>query len=145
YRIRRRDGNYVWVESVVKTIAEEPGQPLQRLLVVRNVEQRIEAEQRVKESEARYRLLADHSTDMVFQLDVNLVRRYVSPACREILGYEPEEMIGHDRLSIAHPEDAPRLSLVFQTLLGGRADRQSIVLRVRHRDERWIWVEAQLR
>ncbi len=145
YRMRRKDGSYVWVESVVKAIAEEPGRPLERLLVVRNIEQRVAAEQRVKDSEARYRLLADHSTDMVFQLDANLVRRYVSPACREILGYEPEELIGLEIRNMLHPDDADRVTQLMQSVLDGRADRQSIISRVRHRDQRWIWVEVSLR
>ena len=54
-------------------------------------------------------------------------------------------MIGIRPVSMAHPDDAARLALVFQTLLLGRADRQSIINRVRHRDGRWVWVEAQLR
>ena len=130
YRMRRKDGSYVWVESVVKAIAEEPGRPLERLLVVRNIEQRVAAEQRVKDSEARYRLLADHSTDMVFRLDANLVRRYVSPACREIIGYEPEELIGRVPVNLSHPDDAERVADTLRSLLDGRAERRTLVNRI---------------
>ena len=144
YRLRHKDGSYVWVETTGQTV-DIAGERDQRLVIIRNIEQRMMAEQRLRDSEARYRLLADNSTDMVFQLDQDLVRRYVSPACRELLGYEPEEMIGIKPVSMAHPDDAPRLSLVFQTLMSGRADRQSIINRIRHRDGRWIWVEAQFR
>ena len=144
YRMRRKDGSYIWVETAgryVKTIGGAP----QRLVVVRDIEERVATERRLQESEARYRLLADHGTDMVFQLDLDLVRRYVSPACREILGYEPEELVGVNPVSMAHPDDAARVALAFQSLLTGRPDRYSIINRIRHRDGRWIWVEAQLR
>jgi diguanylate cyclase (GGDEF)-like protein/PAS domain S-box-containing protein len=144
YRLRRKDGSYVWVETVFKPV-EIDGRNDMRLAIVRDIDARVGAEQRLKDSEARYRLLADNSTDMVFQLDQDLVRRYVSPACRELLGYEPEEMTGIKPVGMAHPEDAARLSLVFQTLMSGRADRQSIINRIRHRSGKWIWVEAQLR
>jgi diguanylate cyclase (GGDEF)-like protein/PAS domain S-box-containing protein len=144
YRLRRKDGSYVWVETVFKPV-EIDGRNDMRLAIVRDIDARVGAEQRLKDSEARYRLLADNSTDMVFQLDHDLVRRYVSPACRELLGYQPEEMIGIKPVSMAHPEDAARLSLVFETLMSGRADRQSIINRIRHRSGKWIWVEAQLR
>jgi len=73
------------------------------------------------------------------------VRQYVSPACREVIGYEPEEMIGVTAVSMAHPDDVPRLALLFQTLMFGQADRQSIIYRIRHRNGKWIWVEAQFR
>jgi diguanylate cyclase (GGDEF)-like protein/PAS domain S-box-containing protein len=144
YRMRRKDGSYVWVEATGRAV-DIAGETGQRLLIVRDIERRMEAEQQLKESEARYRLLADNSTDMVFQLDTELVRRYVSPACRELLGYEPAEMVGIKPIGMAHPEDAPRLALIFQTLLSGQSDRHSIINRIRHRDGRWIWVEAQLR
>jgi diguanylate cyclase (GGDEF)-like protein/PAS domain S-box-containing protein len=141
YRIRRKDGSYVWVEATGRAV-DVAGQENQRLLIVRDIHRRMEAEALLKESEARYRLLADNSTDMVFQLDTNLVRRYVSPACRELLGYLPE---GIKPIDMVHPDDATRLALVFQTLLKGQADRHSIINRIRHRSGRWVWVEAQLR
>jgi diguanylate cyclase (GGDEF)-like protein/PAS domain S-box-containing protein len=145
YRMRRKDGGYVWVESVARAVAAQPGQPLQRVVVVRDIDQRLAAERRIKESETRYRLLAEHSTDMVFQLDRQLVRRYVSPACREILGYEPEELVGAQPLAMVHPDDVERLGAICQFVLRGVTERAAIVYRMRHRDGRWIWVEAQLR
>jgi diguanylate cyclase (GGDEF)-like protein/PAS domain S-box-containing protein len=144
YRMRRKDGVYIWVEATSRPIEAE-GRADQRLVILRNIDRRVAAEKRLKESEARYRLLADNGTDMVFQLDRDLVRRYVSPACREILGYEPEDLIGAKTVDMVHPHDVARLSLAFATLLKGRADRQSVINRIRHRDGRWIWVEAQLR
>src|SRR5579862_4484794 len=124
YRIRRKDGNYIWVATTARAV-DIAGAEGQRLLMIRDVEQRMKAEQEMKESEARYRLLADNSTDIVFRLDTDLVRRYISPACREILGYEPEEMLAIKPIDMVHPEDAPRLALSFQTLLSGKADRHS--------------------
>ncbi|MBV9458249.1 MAG: PAS domain S-box protein, partial [Bradyrhizobium sp.] len=144
YRMRRKDGTYVWVEASGRAV-DITGQKNQRLLIVRDIEQRVQAERHLKDSEARYRLLADNSTDMVFRLDVNLVRQYVSPASRELLGYEPEEMLGIKPVDMVHPEDAARVALIFQTLLNGQADRHSLINRIRHRNGRWIWVEAQLR
>ncbi len=144
YRTRRKDGSYIWVETVGTPVSVH-GQESQRLVVIRDIEQRVLTEQRLSESEARYRMLADNSSDMVFQLDHDLIRRYVSPACRELLGYEPEEMIGVKPASMVHPDDAPRIALVFQSLMNGSANQHSIVNRIRHRDGRWIWVEARFR
>ena len=145
YRMRRKDGSYIWVEAVSRTMPPEPGQPPERIVVVRDVEQRVAAELRLKDSEARYRLLAEHGTDMVFELDLDLARRYVSPACREILGYEPEDLIGTKPVSMIHPDDAVYVAEVFQSVLRGEAERSAVVNRIRHRDGRWVWVEAQLR
>jgi diguanylate cyclase (GGDEF)-like protein/PAS domain S-box-containing protein len=145
YRMRRKDGRYIWVEAVSRVITADKGQPPQWLVVVRDIERRVLAEQLLRESEARYRLLADNSTDMVFQLDLDLVRRYVSPACREILGYAPEELIDIKPVGMVHPEDADRVTRVFRSLVDGSTERSSILNRFRHRDGHWIWVEAQLK
>jgi diguanylate cyclase (GGDEF)-like protein/PAS domain S-box-containing protein len=144
YRMRRKDGSYLWVESTGRAV-NIPGQEHQRLVVTRDIGQRVAAEESLRESEARYRLLADNSTDMVFQLDSDLVRRYVSPACREILGYGPDDLLGVKPTDMAHPDDAARLGLTLDSLMTGRSDRLSLVSRVRHRDGRWVWVEAHLR
>jgi diguanylate cyclase (GGDEF)-like protein/PAS domain S-box-containing protein len=144
YRMRRKEGGFIWVETTSQQVAIE-GQPVARLLVVRDIEQRVTAELRLKESEASYRLLADNSSDMVFQLDRDLKRRYVSPASLDILGYEPAELVGRKLVDKCHPDDAERVAAVLQSLLSGEADQQTIVNRRQHRDGRWVWVEAQLR
>jgi diguanylate cyclase (GGDEF)-like protein/PAS domain S-box-containing protein len=102
------------------------------------------AQEKLSDSEARYRLLAENSTDMIFRLDLDFVRRYVSPASREILGYTPEELVGIRPINQVHPDDAARVDAVFRQVVGGR-DRASVANRIRHRDGRWIWVEAELR
>ncbi|MBV9221666.1 MAG: PAS domain S-box protein [Methylobacteriaceae bacterium] len=145
YRMRRKDGRYIWVEAVSRALTQPAGQLRECIIVVRDVERRIAAEQRLKESEARYRLLADHSSDMVFQLDRNMVRQYVSPASREILGYEPEELVGINPVGMVHPEDAERVRSVFASLLAGEVERATVSNRIRHREGRWVWVEAELR
>jgi diguanylate cyclase (GGDEF)-like protein/PAS domain S-box-containing protein len=145
YRMRRKDGAYVWVETVSREIASEPGQGARRVVVVRDVGERVAAEQRLRESEARYRLLAEYGTDMVFQLGPDLARRYVSPACRELLGYEPEELIGARAGGMDHPDDRERVAQIFQDLLAGRVERAVCINRLRHRNGAWVWVEAHFR
>jgi diguanylate cyclase (GGDEF)-like protein/PAS domain S-box-containing protein len=145
YRMRRKDGSYVWVESISRALPAEAGRPAEQLVVVRDIDLRVAAEHRLKESEMRHRLLAENGADMVFQMDVELVRQYVSPACREILGWEPEELIGKRAFGTVHPDDADHVAQVFQSVLCGRSERAVVVNRMLHRNGNWIWVEAQLR
>ena len=93
---------------------------------------------------AQYRLLADNSTDVIFRLDLTLTHRYLSPACREILGYEPTELVGTASVDMVHPEDAGRVREVYRAMAAGR-ERGSVTNRVRHRDGRWVSVEVSLR
>lgn len=58
-------------------------------------------------SEARYRALADHSTDIIMNLDNDGRIRFVSPAIRRIAGYAPEALIGMQCLKLITPEFRP--------------------------------------
>jgi diguanylate cyclase (GGDEF)-like protein/PAS domain S-box-containing protein len=144
YRVRRKDGAYIWVESATQLV-QTPGEMKHRIVIVRNIHERIEADIRLKESEAKYRLLAENSGDMVFQVDRDLVRRYVSPASREILGYDPSELTGVRPLAQCHPDDAHVIAEAAGALLSGKADRLTVVNRSLHKDGHWVWVDAELK
>jgi diguanylate cyclase (GGDEF)-like protein/PAS domain S-box-containing protein len=145
-RSRHRDGRWVWLESEIKALRDpETGEICGIVGVARNVSNRIEAERCVKESEARYRLLADNVSDMVIRYDRDLVRRYVSPASLDILGYEPSELVNGKPLDVCHPDDVDAAAAAFRALSAGEAERQTLINRRRHRDGRWIWAEVELK
>ena len=141
----KADGSiaHVWVSYIPHR--HSSGKVLGFFVLVADITPLRLADQRAEESEGRYRLLADHSSDMVFQLDIGLVQRYASPACREILGYEPHELIGVRPLEQVHLEDAKGVADVFRLLLEGSVERSSVTYRVRHRDRHWVWVEVEFR
>lgn len=139
------DGRRRWMAWRNRALTDADGQVIAIHSVARDIDERVAAERRLKESEARYRLLADHGTDMVVQFDRELVRHYVSPACRDILGYEPDELIGGKPIDLVHPDDVASVATAFQSLLDGGEERRSLINRFRHRDGRWIWLEAQIK
>ncbi|HEV2677776.1 MAG TPA: PAS domain S-box protein [Aliidongia sp.] len=103
-----------------------------------------QAEQAALESERRYRLLADNSSDLIVLADLDGVRRFISPAARALYGYEPEEMMGSNTFGAAHPDDRPLLTAAFQQLSNG-ANNAVVQLRARRRDGDYIWVETNMR
>ena len=96
----------------------------------------------LRQSERRYRMLADYSTDVIVQLAPDSRHTYVSPACERLLGYHPRELVdGHPR-DTAHPEDWPKLAANIETILStGRAPPLSY--RVRRKDGVYVWIETQ--
>jgi len=97
-----------------------------------------QAQEQLKESEERYRLLAEYSTDMIMIVDRDGHRLYVSPACRTLLGYEPEEMFQIHTLDSVHPDDVP----LVKEELASRQTEGTLRYRMRHRDGRYVWIEA---
>jgi two-component system, sensor histidine kinase and response regulator len=92
---------------------------------------------------AQYRLLADNARDMIVCVGMDGARRYVSPACRELLGYAPEEMIGTAAAAAVHPEDRARWQEHIALLARGLAE-PFCSYRLRRKDGDYVWVEATI-
>ncbi len=93
---------------------------------------------------ARYNLIADNASDVVITSDLRFIRRYVSPGCRGLLGYDPAELTGGAPFSLAHPDDAGWVAECLDEMVAGRV-LDLLTYRVRHRDGHWVWVEAAIR
>ena len=79
----------------------------------RLMEQKAEAEATLRMSEDRFRSLIQNSSDVTMILDEVGDFRYVSPAIRDLLQYDPEELVGHRATDYVHPVD---LEMVQRTL-----------------------------
>lgn len=100
-----------------------------------------ETEKSLQESEKLYRLLADNTPDMITRHLPDSTYLYVSPACRTLFGYEPEELMGTKAFDQMHPEDAKRVIAITQEAV---RTGQPNMGRYRHRkkDGQYIWVET---
>ena len=68
--------------------------------------------ERLRDSEARFRLLTEHSSDVVLNLDVDGTIRYASPSIARLGGYDPEAMTGRDSSDLIAPEDRAHVRAV---------------------------------
>jgi hypothetical protein len=116
---------------------------------IKEVEDRTERkriEKELHESERNFRLLAEHSTDMILRYAPNEVILYSSPACQALLGYKPEELAGMDPFQIIHPDDGADFRQAYQGLLRNPAQQSATVThRMRHRGGEYKWFETTAR
>jgi PAS domain S-box-containing protein len=144
YRVLHKQGHWVWLEGKPKVIFDaETRQPLSLQDVLRDVTARREAEDRLKESEERYRLLAEQSKDIIVRVRADGATLYVSPGCRA-MGYEPEELIGTTGQSLVHPEDLESFIANGLELRAGidadRGRRREHRFRCKNGD--WLWLQG---
>jgi len=75
---------------------------------------RVEAENRaLRQGEQRYRQLIESSHDWIWEVDRHVIYTYASAHCRELLGYEPDELLGRTPFDLMPPDEADRVRTVF--------------------------------
>ena len=75
------------------------------IYIGREVGSRKQIEIALIQNESQYRLIAENTNDLIYRLNPTGIYLFVSNSCRYLLGYEPEEMIGHSVYDFCHPED----------------------------------------
>ncbi len=144
-RLLLPDGEVRYISGGATCERDERGRVTAVVGALADVTEAKRAELAVAESEARYRLLAENSGDTIMHARIDGDIVYVSPACRELTGYTPEELTTQRWRDIVHPED--RRALCSR---GARARRQGaayrpkwIEYRVVRKDGTTVWVEAR--
>jgi PAS domain S-box-containing protein len=90
-RLRHRDGSWRTFEITANNIVQD--KLIQGGLVnLRDITERKRAQEALRDSETKYRLLADHMKDQVWLMDLNLNVSYVSPSVEKLLGYTFKEL-----------------------------------------------------
>ena len=137
HRVRHKDGHYIWLDSVFRLT--ESGDVV---VAGRDVTGKRAVEQSLAESQSRYRLLADHSSDLIIlKAKFDGVRAYVSPSVRSVVGYDPDEFATIPASVLVHPDDRERVAALFAAL-SPENPRDGSVYRVRHKAGHWIWLDA---
>lgn len=111
------------------------------LSMLHDITDRMEAETALRTSEEKFRLLAENSTDMISKHTATGIYLYVSPSCRTLLGYEPEELIGHSAFEYFHPDDIETITNVHQPIIETKGIA-TVAYRIRRKDGQYMWFET---
>ena len=101
----------------------------------------------IQRSEARYRLLAEHSSDIITMTGVDGIFTYVSPVIETTLGYRPEDLVGRIYTDFIHPEDIPSVKAAFLAYVsaGPGAPSPRVVWRTFKKNGDLVWFEGHPR
>ncbi len=111
YRLRNTANEYIWMDVRAKTFKDSDGN-LRYLLVSRDITERMVAEQRIKESEEKFRTLTEQSIASIIILQDNK-HKYVNQRYADITGYSVDEILSwgpKDLLKAVHPDDVPEIA-----------------------------------
>jgi PAS domain S-box-containing protein len=94
HRIIRRDGRIRHIVVQIGVIKDASGRTIKTYGANQDITERKEAEEALRESEARYKEVADNAQEWIWEVDEEGLYRHSSPAVEKILGYSPEELVG---------------------------------------------------
>jgi PAS domain S-box-containing protein len=141
-RYIRKDGAIIWIQLSVSRVDNPDGSPRYFISQIEDLTARREAEAALKDSEARYRLMAENTTDMIITADLGGRVTFVAASCRTLLGYAPDEVVGRSALDLAYPEDRLRVRRIYRNLIKGKPSER-VRWRVPHKSaERDVWLES---
>ncbi len=106
------------------------------------IAERKRTEATLKESEEKFRSLVETTSDLIWEVDENAFYTYVSPRVKDILGYEPQEIMGKTPFDLMPREEAERVASEFLSIVANRRPFPGLENINRHKDGRLIILET---
>lgn len=118
YRLIRKDGQVIHVQTNGQ-IDYEDGKAVRVFGTCLDITVRKNAEEKLRNSEEKFRLIAESSAEVIWQLDLDGHVTYVSPGVQTILGYTPEELMGMSFDAFFPDSEIQRVTDVFLRIVSG--------------------------
>jgi PAS domain S-box-containing protein len=138
---RRKDGS-IFPKEVVLKRSTYFGQDVV-IAVGRDISERVEAEDARRRSEEYFRRLIENASDLISIMDGQGIIRYQSPAIKRLLGYEPDELTGHNAFDYLLPEDVAPTRARWQLVMEEPGTPVSADFSFRHKDGSWRAMEGR--
>jgi diguanylate cyclase (GGDEF)-like protein/PAS domain S-box-containing protein len=140
------DGRQVWKDISRIPMHDEAGNVIGVLGTFEDITDRIHADELLRASEHRYRLLAEHSTDLISRHTPNGIYLYASPAATTLLGYSPQDLVGQPIQRFIHGDDLPAVLQRHQALMGDpQRATERFTCRMRCQDGGYRWIETTMK
>ena len=109
-RLLRKSGAAFYGLISSSDLVSQTGEKTGTILTITDISDRKTAEIKLVQSEERFRSLIENTSDWIWEVDESGNFTYVSPKIRELLGYEPEELIGTSPFALMPDDEAARLT-----------------------------------
>ncbi|WP_419262220.1 PAS domain S-box protein [Caulobacter sp. ErkDOM-C] len=147
YRVQRPDGEIRYLTSTLGAQTSASGDLTRVSGVAQDMTEARALREKLAQSEAHYRRLAENSNDMIVVCGPDGIISYVSIACERVLGFAIDDLKGRNLLHLVHPDDQSRTVSQFGPLLSGQIKNDELVAEYRmvRRDGEVIWIETHPR
>lgn len=121
----RADGQIRWLETSKIPLHDTKGNVVGILGTFEDITERLQAEDALRKSEEKFRHLVETINDWVWEVDANFVFTYSSPKVFDLLGYQPEELLGKTPFALMPTKESRRIANAYKELAiaGGAFNR----------------------
>lgn len=137
--ILSKDGRNIPVE-ISASVIEYEDKPAD-MAIIRDITERRKVIEELRESENKLRLISENARDVICLHDSAHRYVYISHACKQILGYDPQELIGTNPWDLVHPQDLEGLNKMAQEK-ALKGEPVLLSYRIRKKSGEYIWFES---
>jgi two-component system NtrC family sensor kinase len=133
----RKDGTSIVCLNTASAVRDHSGRVVRFQGALTDITERREMERRLHQQQEFARRLVDSFPDLILVLDTEAHYNFVSPRCKEILGFDAEDMQNLEFGGRTHPEDLPSALSLYKDIIAGTQTFASLEIRVRHKLGDW--------
>jgi PAS domain S-box-containing protein len=138
-----RPGAAQWVSQYLYALRSQEGRTEKIVILTQDITERMEAEEALRESEEKYRLVVQQASDAILVAQEGRMK-FVNPRVQEVTGYTEEELTSRPFLEFIHPEDRRMVGERHQNRLQGKAVPPAYPFRIvtKSGEDRWVEIRA---
>lgn len=142
YQVIHKDGSLRWVNQRNLLSRDDTGRAVALTGVVTDITERKRLEDDVRVSVTRFRDISECSSDWIWEVDAQSRYTYVSRGLKDILGYDPEEVVGRTPFDFMPPDEAARIGEIFADIAAKKQPFKALVNTNLHRDGHQVIIET---
>jgi PAS domain S-box-containing protein len=142
YRVRHEDGRWVYVQENGVLVRDHAGRPLRLVGTTIDITKRMHSEQVLRESEGRFRAMADGTPVIIWVTDAASQIEFVNKAYSDFFGVGLEQLQREGWQPLVHPEDISRYVDVFIACTREQRPFRA-QCRTLRQDGQWRWIDSQ--
>lgn len=138
YNVSPTNGRVYDADLSIGVMRDMLGNPIGFVAIVRDVTERMQAEEALRESEAKYRDLVENISDVIYSVDASGAITYISPVIESVLGYTPSELSGNSFADFMYQEDFQSAIEGFMNTLSGNTTTGEFRVVTKSGEMRWV-------
>jgi len=139
------DGRIKWAEMTINGFRNQNGELQQLVGIIQDITERKKVSIRIRESENKFRVLAETTNNITFIFDHNGNMTYCNKTTERLLGYKRRELLGKNFIKVIHPDFAERAKKDILTSLMGKSAGYKYEVKVitKSGKEKWLKLYAK--